>query len=274
MPLILGGAQALSDSIPFYPMKKTILGLSFLFLLTCIKAQTFEQKIEEMIELSGSKQNFDLIVGRMIEMQRGQYPDLSEEFWNRFEKALLDSAKTSMVKSIVPVYAKYLTEKDVEGVIEFYNSEAGQNLIESLPNIMSESMTIGQNLGIEIGQMIGEAMNQDRIEKFNLDYDVCELAKEGTFSTYFNGLDIKYIRTKNEQIEKYKNVESKYSIKWLSDSRYVLELISSNDPYQDINDSKPMTVNIISCGENRYSYLSKMEGSEFIMEGELTKDSE
>jgi hypothetical protein len=47
-----------------------------------------------------------------------------------------------MIADMSGIYQKYLTRSDVEGIIAFYGSPAGQHMLDMQPMIMKESMTI------------------------------------------------------------------------------------------------------------------------------------
>jgi TonB family protein len=47
---------------------------------------------------------------------------------------------------LVVTYAKYLTDDDVKGIIQFYGTSAGQHLLEVTPKMATEFMGIGQRL--------------------------------------------------------------------------------------------------------------------------------
>jgi uncharacterized protein len=53
---------------------------------------------------------------------------------------------------LVPVYSKYLTKEDLEEMIKFYETPVGKKFAENTPKIMRESMQIGQEWGMRIGE--------------------------------------------------------------------------------------------------------------------------
>ncbi len=45
-----------------------------------------------------------------------------------------------MLDVMVPIYQQHLTHADVQSVIEFYTSSAGQKLLKEMPAMVTESM--------------------------------------------------------------------------------------------------------------------------------------
>jgi hypothetical protein len=47
-----------------------------------------------------------------------------------------------IIERLIPLYDKYYTEADLQGMITFYESPAGQKVIESTPEIVKESIGV------------------------------------------------------------------------------------------------------------------------------------
>jgi uncharacterized protein len=52
---------------------------------------------------------------------------------------------------MVELYANHFSNDEIQGLLEFYQTPLGQRLVEEMPSIGSESMTIGSTWGQEIG---------------------------------------------------------------------------------------------------------------------------
>jgi len=72
-----------------------------------------------------------------------------------FEKFHSKADAGQLLDLAVPVYDKYLTDAEVKGLIDFYNTPLGQKAIKVLPKIMSECQDAGQQWGQKLG---GETM--------------------------------------------------------------------------------------------------------------------
>jgi hypothetical protein len=62
------------------------------------------------------------------------------------DQALGDMPIDEMVAAIVPIYQKHLTKSDLEAVIIFYKSPAGQKILKEQPAMMAEGMQAGQDI--------------------------------------------------------------------------------------------------------------------------------
>ena len=52
-----------------------------------------------------------------------------------------------LLKAVVPIYQRHLSKTDVEEIIRFYSSPAGQKLLHEQPQIIQESMQAGLEVG-------------------------------------------------------------------------------------------------------------------------------
>jgi len=65
-----------------------------------------------------------------------------------------------LVEMLAPVYKKHLSEDDLDKIIQFYNTPVGKKLAEATPAITQESMQVGQQWGMKVGQIVA-----DKLEK-------------------------------------------------------------------------------------------------------------
>lgn len=57
-----------------------------------------------------------------------------------------------LIDRIIPIYDKYLTLEDVEGLTRFYETALGKKSISVLPQLMQECQSVGGKLGEQIGR--------------------------------------------------------------------------------------------------------------------------
>jgi uncharacterized protein len=123
-----------------------------------------EAAIRKLFDVQGTKNIFDKTVAGMLENTRpqiaaalppGDYKEkLVDAFLERF-KQKLDA--TEMVNLAVPVYDKYFTKAEIDGLIAFYSTPLGKKAISVLPQVVTESQSAGMKLGEKWGQ---EAMTE------------------------------------------------------------------------------------------------------------------
>ena len=61
-----------------------------------------------------------------------------------------------------PIYHKYLTLEEIEGLIQFYKTPLGRKAISVMPKMTQEGMIAGQ----EWGQSIGPKFQQKVLDRF------------------------------------------------------------------------------------------------------------
>ncbi len=91
------------------------------------------------------------VAQNMLTSFKQSFPNVPEEFWTNFMKEVNPEMLITM---IIPIYDKYYTEEDIKKMIEFYQSPVGKKVISTLPQVMQESMQVGQNWGKEIGKKV------------------------------------------------------------------------------------------------------------------------
>ena len=112
----------------------------------------FKAKLKNMFEVSGSEETYQTVIKQIISMYKEQFSDVPEETWNDLQKEFLKTSIDDLVDMLVPVYSRHLTLDDLQKIIEFYQTPVGKKYAEKTPLIMQESMQIGQQWGMKIGQ--------------------------------------------------------------------------------------------------------------------------
>ena len=102
-------------------------------------------------------------INQMFVMFKSQ-KDVPAEVWNDLEKEFLNTSMNELVEMLAPVYAKHLTKKDLEDLIQFYNTPVGKKFAQKSPFIMQESMQVGQQWGMKIGNDFQTKLKEKGIE--------------------------------------------------------------------------------------------------------------
>ena len=80
----------------------------------------------------------------------GEYrTQLVDLFFQKFSSKLNIDA---LLDLLIPVYDKYLSDDDIKGLIQFYQTPLGQKAISVLPKLTSESQAQGEMLGQKMGR--------------------------------------------------------------------------------------------------------------------------
>lgn len=221
--------------------------------------EAYANKVRMMLELSGASENFNVAVKNMMSIQRESYGTiLPEEFFIEIEKEMLGVGMDKLTPKIIPIYQKHLTEEDLDAIIAFYKTEAGQKLISKMPLILNEAIQVGAEWGEEIGLEIYNRIESSNDFLFvkNIDAD-CSKFREGTFESRIEMIDDVFFveRKDNVQIEKLNGRQIEFEIEWISNNKYVLKGGKDND-----NDIPDMEVTIYEVNGEGYKYIAKQSG--------------
>ena len=118
-----------------------------------------EAAIRKLFEIQGINKSFQQIVTTMISNMRpmmnsslppGEYRDkLLDLFSERFQSKL---HVEQFVNLTVPIYDKYFTQDEIEGLTKFYQTPLGKKVITVLPQVLVESQTESMKLGEKYGR--------------------------------------------------------------------------------------------------------------------------
>lgn len=114
--------------------------------------KNYQSTLKTMFEVAGTENSYKVAIMQMFDMLKSQYPDVKEDTWKDFEKEFLKTSLDELVVMLSPVYQKYMTQNDLEGIIQFYNTPLGRKYAEQTPSIMQESMQIGEKWGESVAQ--------------------------------------------------------------------------------------------------------------------------
>jgi hypothetical protein len=139
-------------------LKSAVLTLS-LTTMSCFAEVPTESSIKVLLDKSGSSEMGLQAMNQMIPALKQMAPELSEGFWDEFQKQIDISELENM---IIPIYQKHLTQEDIDATIQFYDTKAGRNFMSKMPIIMQESMTAGQQWGQGIAQKVMQKQQQEQ----------------------------------------------------------------------------------------------------------------
>jgi len=138
-------------------MKKILLTILFVspLLAPCLsRADINPEKraeIDKALRLTGTDQQMAMVLDQMIPILQKGHPDAPSEFWVKFRA----SANTQeLIEQIIPVYDKYYSLEDLKQINAFYESPSGQRMLQASPEVIKESMQIGQQWGINLGKQV------------------------------------------------------------------------------------------------------------------------
>ncbi len=79
--------------------------------------------------------------------QRIQQPDQLQKFMDIFSQKFTAAAPPSAVADAeIPVYARYFSMEDIQGLVKFYESPLGQRVVKNLPDVVQRTQQAGVQL--------------------------------------------------------------------------------------------------------------------------------
>src|SRR5260370_41950215 len=84
----------------------------------------------------------------------------------KFADAFAEKCRTKLnadtfVDRVVPIYDKYFSDEDIQGLLKFYGTPLGQRAIKALPQITRESQAVGIELGKKAASDTIEVLKND-----------------------------------------------------------------------------------------------------------------
>jgi hypothetical protein len=150
--------QYFYDKIPKKMMIKNLIFIALALLLSMpfVKAQDddFEEDMALMLELNGSRQTYDMMFGQIVNQMKASMPNVSDEAWAKVKEDVFDKQIEELNKKLVPIYKKHFTHDEIKDIIAFYQTETGRKMAQKSAVISQESMAIGQQWGMQLGQSI------------------------------------------------------------------------------------------------------------------------
>lgn len=145
-------------------MKKIIVLLFCISVFQIGNAQktSKEEKIKELLELTGSGKIGLQVFENIISDFQKSFKSVPEEFWIKFKA---EAKPEDFVNMILPVYAKYYTEDEINQLIAFYKTPVGKKVISTMPQLMQESMQIGQEWGEKLAEKIYNQIEEKGYKK-------------------------------------------------------------------------------------------------------------
>lgn len=71
-------------------------------------------------------------------------------------KVLFDNSFTQLMDLMVPIYAKYYTEEDLDNIIRFYETPSGRRMADAQPKIATDAMGVAQQWAMQFAKKMGE----------------------------------------------------------------------------------------------------------------------
>jgi uncharacterized protein len=113
-----------------------------------------QEKIRHFMELTKvadqGKEIFDALLSSMkrpLGMSDDAWAEVVKEF--NFQE---------LIELMVPVYAKHLTEEEIDDLIAFYSTSTGRSFVDKQPDIFKETLAVSQEWGKKVAQRMQQKL--------------------------------------------------------------------------------------------------------------------
>jgi len=103
-----------------------------------------QEAIKTLLKVTGMVKLANQMIGQMVDSYAKTMPSVQPEVWHRMKKQM---SADELVGLMIPIYDKYYTQEDVDGMITFYRTPLGQKVISTLPEVSREGFQVGQEWG-------------------------------------------------------------------------------------------------------------------------------
>jgi len=122
---------------------------------------------KEVLAFAGSARQFETIMPLMsrqleasfLKLQPGHSAEIHEIMSRVIERA--SGRKQELADNIAVLYAERMTADELRQIVAFYKSPAGTKLLQVQPEIIQQSVAIGQIWGKKIGEEIREEVRKE-----------------------------------------------------------------------------------------------------------------
>jgi len=145
-------------------MKKTGLVLVILTIAMSSFAQSdesYEEILGHMFEVSGKIESMRESVDQMILMVTQVDTVNESDVWQTLRTDINATMIPELTAMMTPVYQKYLTQSDLEAIIEFYSSPVGKKYAASQPKITKDAWKVGEEWGEKVADRVMNKSKND-----------------------------------------------------------------------------------------------------------------
>ncbi len=136
---------------------KKIIFLIVLFSFTFSYSQTKQEKVKELISLSGTFTLSKKVETELISRYRKKYENVPDSAWKSIEpKINIDE----LINEVIDIYGSKFTEKEIDQLLIFYKSDIGKKVIQNSPNIMTQIQTSSSNWGTKVINLINSDLEK------------------------------------------------------------------------------------------------------------------
>ena len=122
---------------------------------------------KELMQVAGVAKQFDEVMpyltSQLAQELRAVAPDKAGEIREVFSQLAVKfvDRKGELIEQIAHLYAEKLAMEDLTALVAFYKSPAGMKFVSAQPDIMRQSMMLGQRWGAQLGREIEQEAREE-----------------------------------------------------------------------------------------------------------------
>ena len=118
--------------------------------------------IRKILDVTHAAEQMTSAIETSVPMQRAANPRIPPVFWDRF-LTQTRARRGEFVDSLIPLYSRSFELADLKAMLDLYQSQFGQRLLKIQPQVMQESMQLGQRWGARVGADIGQQLASEGV---------------------------------------------------------------------------------------------------------------
>jgi hypothetical protein len=232
----------------------------------------------KLFDVMNLKVQYEISLGMLL-LEQNSNSVINSEIYRDFifKYFNYDSLKNDYIK----IYTEEFTNDELIGMINFYSSDLGKRIIIKEPIVMARIQRIidarMQKKFPELDSLLFLEFIRDTTTSFSVqveesdyphkqdldtvnftaisDYDECIKFHNGKYKMKEDGLGFYFIREGSVQYEisEYLNINSEYTVEWLSDCEYNLIFVKTNNKKLSMfNPGDIINIKIIAVRENEF----------------------
>lgn len=127
---------------------------------TAQSEDSYTKTLKRYFVVTNSEKTSMTLFDHILNSIEQKYPNISKGFWTMIRTEFKKDLMNKYAMQLVPVYKKYLTQKELEEIVAFYESPVGKKMCDSFPAITSESMFIAQAWGRDLVTKVMDKMKE------------------------------------------------------------------------------------------------------------------
>jgi hypothetical protein len=114
--------------------------------------------LRKLMELTGAGELGRQMQEQLLPAIKASEPKVPERFWTEL---MAELNPNELVEMLVPIYDKHFTQEEIRDLIRFYESPSGRKMIRVMPEILRESMQMGQTWGMGLSRRIAAKLERE-----------------------------------------------------------------------------------------------------------------